>query len=290
MAAIRTEDSDYSVDSWYGIDEVSPFAEFRGDFADGTDYYFLNRKYFLNEQTFVNVRYADLYYDSGFGFSGSYLFGNNFFLGFSAGELSDVPGLPPFSPAFPLAWEAITISAGYRFNLGEKSFLAASIGYWDPDYFSDEDYFLDLYGKFYFDNARVKARITLPEDSDIEYYFLNANFQIIDNLVIGATYEGVDSDSYLSAGFTWKPEPFIIDGEIGEDYYDKTYYTLSGMYCINENNRFDVEVYKYEDIDALFTVKYKYTNDAGSFNLAYTFDNDDISSDSLTLSYAMFFE
>lgn len=291
MAAIYTDDFEYDTDTWYGIGEVYKYAEVNGLFIDGFDDFLLKGKFYVNEQTFAEINYLDAGSDDGFGIAGSYLFENNFFLGLSTGDIVNFPAAPVFSIRFPLAIDGTVISAGYRFNFGEKNFVAMSLDYCKPDYVgARDDFFLDVYGKWFFDNARVIAHLNLPKDSDIDPYFLlKGNLKVQENFVVGAAIENVLSETNISAGLTWKPEPFVIDGTVGVDFYDDFYFGLSGMYCFDENMLFGAEVSKSEDADAMFSAKFKYINDAGSFKLAYAFETD-TNPKMLTLDYTWFFE
>lgn len=281
---VEDGDFEWDVDSWYSIDEVYKYAEFGGGVYEG-DQFFTGFKYFINEQTFATINFEEESANTMY-LAGSYLFNNDFFLG-----------------AAILTNDHTKVSSGYRFNLtDEKSFVAASIDY--KDYKGkamiegkaiDNLFALEVNSKFFINNALIEAGFWVPDDSDVDTtYYFSSYIKVYDNLVIGADLIGKDSDLYASAGLTWKPEPFIVDAQVGVDGIDfdddKYFFYLSGMYRLNDNFSFGCEVDKYEDYDTEYSIKFKYATDKNTFAAVYAFDNDWCEDGYLWLNNTWYFE
>jgi hypothetical protein len=245
-----------ATDTWYQVEEQTPkvkaFAMFSdGDIVAGMDYS-------INDQTFLSIGTID---DGDFTImQGSYLFESGFFAGLACymGNSDDL----------------YIVSPGYRFSIGDDSYVALSLDYG----FEDGDHELlgyDLDAKYLFDNGKIYGQYYMFNDDfwDADVLDLGVRYAINDAVVIGLDYSDVDGTSLFLAGLTWTTDRVIVDFQTGEVFED-TMTCLSGLYKINDQFGVGAEVVIPEEGDEDYIVKFKYATDSSAFHMSYAIEDE----------------
>jgi len=267
MAAFPTVKApgSFEVDTIWSIDWDDPFYEFGINYNNNSDDFFAWGKYYLNDFTFADLFVGEDY----FNLNGSYLFDNGFFIGGAFIDDNDQ--------------DCFIIAPGYRFSLGERSYVALGLNYFDYD--DDEEFAFDINSKLYFDDARLIANLLIPEDSPIELY-IEPTFKISEDVVVGGALgylEDADEELAVAAGLTWQPENWIVDTILAFNYNhaDAYYFKVGGLYTFNNQFGIGADISKLEDTDTEFALKFKYQFDEKSdLKFYYEFE-----AENLTLTY-----
>lgn len=263
------------MDTWYTIDKEQQ--QFQGGIFDLRDYNTASLQWYWNDHTFVALEYADFFLYEGplelKSLRASYLWDFGLFTGLFVGNDS--------------ADTVILFSPGYRFSLGDDGYIAISLDYLSGDDY-DEIVGYDLDFKHYFTKGKLWGHLYYEDNIDQTLIQLGGNFKVADNLVVG--FKAMDMEfmdySRYSAGFTWTPQRFVVDGTVGhfgfkdEDY---TFYSVSGMFAVTDKLSLGAQYEKHPSIlgNPLFTLrgnqysfKIKYATDDYSVGLIYSFEND----------------
>lgn len=238
--------------TWYSIEKDSPYWLSFDSSRNTASVSGLGLKYYQNDQFFGEAAYTIVSGEIVPVYRGSYLLDNGFFVGLES-DVEDYHALAP----------------GYRYNFDARGYIAFSFDFLTFSGYNYTSYDLDF--KYFPDRMKILGQYYHDDGGDSLY--LAANFKATDTLVCGAEIFAGDSDTNYSAGLTWTPSKFIVDGEIGVQYGDN-FYDLSGMYLINGNLSAGLEFMKAGSDDSLVTYKFKHTGNGSSFALAFTPDYD----------------
>lgn len=262
MAAIPAP-QEFTVDTTWGIGWDDPFYEFGLNVNNNSDFFGVWGSYYKDDFTFANLEIGD----DLFNLNGSYLWENGFFIGAAFIDVDDADGF--------------VIAPGYRFSLGERSYLALGLDYDD----NSEEFALDINSKIYYDNARLIANLLIPEDSAINLY-IKPTFKVSDQVVVGGTLDYLEDASEeleVTAGLTWQPENWIVDTVLGFNYdHDDAYFLMvGGLYSFNDEFSLGADISKVEDSDTELALKFKYLFDEKS-NLKFYYE---FEAENLVLTY-----
>jgi hypothetical protein len=167
--------------------------------------------------------------------NGSYLFNTGFFAGIKYGTITNSGD----------KIEQTVFSPGYRYSFDDNSYIAFSVDY--SDYINDTTTIgYDLDFRYYQDTYKISGEVYKDEGENATAE-LETAFQFCDTFTAGLnlTYNGSHTD--FMTGFTWNPNPVILDFIYGYDGYH--YMTINGMYYLTENFAAGLQVYDEEGYD-----------------------------------------
>jgi hypothetical protein len=257
-----------SFDGWYYIEKDDPSATVRATFPENHND--LGMEYFINDQTFVNIYYADP--DKGDSIAylkGGYLFDNNVFVGLDLASDNDNT--------------QATVSPGYRFNLDDNCYVAVSLDYAVNDdmlYVDSGLIDLEISGRYYTNDSRVYGQIIFPNDdvtvNDDIFIYAGGAYQFDDNIVVGANFWQENGDTTVDLGATTVFDKLEAEGRL-VIADDANAVDCNVLYEFAANIKAGLEVSKVEHVsDPYLTVKGKYTiDDQNSAFLFYQFENGD---------------
>jgi hypothetical protein len=283
VSILNTGYSDLSFDEWYYIEKDDPSATVRGSFSDFVTRFGL--EYFQNDQTFLNLTFADYDHDyplfginSFTALKGSFLLENNFFVGLEYGDFDN------------LDITETVVSPGYRYNLdGDAGYIAVSMDY----AVSDEGFLdsgmidLEVSGRYYTDQSRVYGQLFLPNDdvigTDEMLLMVGGAYRYNDNVVFGANYITQDDYSYIEFGATTNFDKLGAELRITDDD-DTNEVDCNVLYSFADNIRAGLLVAKVEKVDDPYLVlKGKYTvDDKNAVILMHQLKNDSSDADAVT--------
>lgn len=264
---------DPGFESWYYIGKDGPSATVRGAFSKNVNY--LGGEYFLNDQTFANLTFADPDKgDSATYLKGSYLFKNGIFAGLDYGsykeDKKDV--------------SQVTLSPGYRFNLPKNAgYVAASMDYAASDEGRKDSGIVDfeVNGRYYIKDGRFYGQIIIPNDdvftNDEMYLFAGGAYKVAKNIVVGANLENQDDytrfDLGCTAGFGKLGLDFKLENV--DDANNATNFYASGVYSFTNQLRGGLQINKKDAVDDPYLfAKVKYSvNNQNSLVFIHRFEN-----------------
>jgi hypothetical protein len=238
-ADIHAADPITRMDTWYTITPAQ--SNFQAVGVLSSDYNVLGGEYYLNDQTFASL----ISFPEDTVLLGSYLFKNNFFLGFMY-ENSD-------KGVFTL------ISPGYRFGWGEDGYIALSA---ELHSIEDEEtyYNFDLDAIYFGDNLKFFGQLYSQDRNGITFYDLGLNYQFSETLTGGVFYNGDSNEnSTLSAGLTWIGSFMLLDASVSSDDDDDSLVKLSAMFNANQNLVIGAQINNYSDDDSIYYLKARYS-------------------------------
>jgi hypothetical protein len=214
--------------------------------------------YELNDHTYagfnLQIPPPDQGYDSITNVYGSYLFSFGLFV---AGDY--------------YAWGSeseLTLSPGYRYNLQDKGYLAASCNLKSQNNSGSEFAGYKVEGQYYDETKLISGRISLPKD-EVNTFEVESNFTATPEIIWGVNCNGGDYFNY-SAGLTWTKEAWVVDAAVGSDT-DKFFCSLNGLYKINDQFNLGLEN-KFGNGNPQYTLKAGCLNKLFTANLMYKID------------------
>jgi hypothetical protein len=183
-------------EGWYYITQDRPAATVRGAFGDG---YAFGAELFQTDQSFIDFYYYDPD-DSGsyLYLKGSYLYETGFFVGVDYGD------------------SQLTVAPGYRFDLDDHYYIAASLDYALNHQYSTSDsengyqssglIDLEVNGRYYDTDRRFYGQLIIPNGSvagsDDLFLLGGGAYQYNNNIVIGANLISRGNYNYFDIGFS----------------------------------------------------------------------------------------
>jgi hypothetical protein len=250
-------------EGWYYIEKDTPSGAVRGKFGDDNA---LGAEFFQNDQTFANLYFNDPENGSSVSYlKGSYLWDNQFFVGLDLGD------------------SQITFAPGFRYDLDDNCYIAASLDYAVNDEYSEyQDSGLidmEINGRYYTDLIRVYGQLVLPNEdvasSADTFLLVGGAYKYADNIIVGANLVTWGNYHYLEAGCSTTfdkagAELRFIDDD-GETKVD-----CNLLYSFTDNIRAGLETYKVEGVaDPYIIIKGRYTlDDQNSAILMYQLKNE----------------
>ncbi len=246
-----------NTDNWYSVSQEKPNVQI---YFNDHGFSKLGVKGYASEQTFFDVATkagnSDIDY-----FAGSFLFKNGFFLGgsYNGDSKNHISYIAP----------------GFRLSLNDAGFIALSCDYRTSNQADVDDKIVgyDVYYKYFVeDAAKIGGEVYFPKDEDT-YWWMGVNVKPADVLVVGAYYETQGDANNYHGGFTFTPEPLIIDAEIGDD--GTKYYAVSSMLMMSDTFRLGADYFKYRNKDdGSVHAKLNFGDEKANFILKYQFKND----------------
>jgi hypothetical protein len=238
-----------SFDGWYYIEKDDPSSTVRGTFGDDIA---LGAEFFQNDQSFINLSFADPDVGDAVTYlKGSYLFENGCFVGFDYGD------------------SQITFTPGYRLDLDENCYLAASLDYaFNHEYRDYKDSGLvdfEINGRYYTKESRLYGQLIIPNEdvtsSDDFYIYAGGAYQYSDNVVVGANYTQFAGDATFEIGCTTAFDELGLEARVvladTANVFD-----CNALYSFTENIRAGLEVQDVENVDDPYIIlKGKYAVD-----------------------------
>lgn len=240
---------------WFTIKPGSPYLTGAIDYSEDTQnygvYYFQNDQMFAELHDFVSGPYST------YCLRGSYLFDFGLFAGINRYQYSD-------------GGDQTYLSAGYRYNLDDQSYIAASLDQ-DLDHSATA---IDLDGVYFLDRMKVSGQLFLPDDEDL-ILDLGVNYQLNDSLVCGVKLNNVyDNLGYL-LGLTWSKDNLVLNGKTGNDaFFDETFLGAGVCYQATKELNIGADVTSYEgNSDPVLAFKVKYVTPGVNICFNYLVNN-----------------
>lgn len=262
---------------WYYSEQMAP-KELPYIIATGAllseDFYtsnsMLGTVLYINDFTFAELSNAQSkYVDERIFIKGSYLFKNNMFIGLD------------YCSADDSAYDPITVlSAGYRFEIGDKGFLALSGDYVSASFDSAFEYDLDF--RYYTDNARMYGQIYSVQGNWSTYHDggtyadFGLAYRFSEEFVAGIDVGSWDGYGYIRVGFTWYTDFMTLDlaADDNEDAGNNTLYFMD-MFKVNDNLKLGFSYFNPSDLEGIITIKGIYNIDAKTMiGAEYRLEND----------------
>jgi hypothetical protein len=240
-------------EGWYYIEKDTPSGAARGKFGDDNA---LGAEYFQNDQTFANLYLNDPENGSSVTYlKGSYLLDNQFFVGLDLGD------------------SQITFAPGFRYNLDDNCYIAASLDYAVNDEYSGyQDSGLidmEINGRYYTDLMRVYGQLILPNDDVVTsadtFLLVGGAYKYADNIIVGGALATWGGKHYLEAGCSTTFDKAGAELRfIDDDGATKVDCNL--LYSFTDQIRAGLETYKKEGVsDPYIIIKGRYTLDEKNF-------------------------
>jgi hypothetical protein len=260
-----TNEGNYSIDTrtdtWYSIAPTAPYWQAAYRHVGNMDVTTFFGEWYQKDQLFVSAKLVDVT-GGGTELRASYLFNFGLFLGLD--YLSPDPGSNT-------TW----FSPGFRFDLGDDSYLALSADYYSSASVDEiRNYDLDL--KYYTEMMFVFAEINATKSAYTNYDF-GLNYQVNDLWVLGAKLYFQGNHTGYMAGFTLTTDPAIVDFTYSNDSASDSYYKIGAMFNLTDSIGLGFEYYTIgvSGIDPDYTINFKYLiNDNAKFKISYELEND----------------
>jgi hypothetical protein len=255
-------------EGWYYIEKDAPGVTARGSLGSGVAF---AAEYFQNDQTFADFYFYDPDTSGSYLYlKGSYLFENDFFVGVDYGD------------------SQLTFAPGYRLDLDDNCYVAASLDYAVNHQYSTSDspngyqgsglVDVEFNGRYYTTDSRVYGQFIIPNGdvAGIDDLFLlgGGAYQYTDNIVLGANLISWGDYTYYEFGCTAAFEqieaefrylnnddadeidcnviyPFTDQIRAGlelKDVFDNPYIILKGKYTVDTQNA-AVLMYQFQNGD-----------------------------------------
>jgi hypothetical protein len=247
----NTSFSQVKTDTWFAINPDEPRL-----IAGGTqtnDYSEVGIGAYWNDQTFVEVYTMD-----GFsGISGSYLFKNNIFVGldYAPDGIFDV-----------------VLGLGYRFDFGERNYVAISVDYNGGGGPIEGLLGYDLDFRVYGEKLEFFGQLYFLENYD-DFHYAGLNYQFSDTFVAGAFVEFFSDNTSFGVGLTWSPDKWIVD-LLAIDYGSYNESDFSVMYQVADKFWLGIGGMNNSiNVDPFYSIKGKYDFAGGQLRVAYQLDN-----------------
>jgi hypothetical protein len=185
-----------SFEGWYYIEKDTPGVTARGSLGNGTAF---GAEFFQSDQDFVNFYYYDPDNSGSYLYlKGSCLFENDFFVGVDYGD------------------SQLTVAPGFRLDLDDNCYVAASLDYAVNHQYSTSDspngyqssglVELEINGRYYTADSRVYGQFIIPNGdvAGIDDLFLlgGGAYQYQNNIILGANLVSWGDYSYYEVGCT----------------------------------------------------------------------------------------
>lgn len=265
-------------DTWFSVTKQPTPLVYAGVRSGMEDTYGVG--FYQNDQTFVELMYDhDPSYDSDLtNFKGSYLLSDGIFIGLDYQSFS--------------AANYTYLAPGYRYNFGDRGYLALSADYLQSDtpfYKKAFDlYCYELNFNYYWDNAKLSGQLfSYPTMNSQSVFMLQGDYRASETVTFGAeVFKDIfyDKLQYL-AGITWSSDGFVIDGFYGSLGIPRSapinqYIVVSGMYDFTAQFSSGAEFLRQTGGDRMYlTMKAKYTDNKNNFVLSYRLENADFDSE-----------
>jgi hypothetical protein len=253
-----------SFEGWYYIEKDAPSATVRGTLGDDIAF---GAESFQNDQSFINLSFSDPDVGGAVTYlKGSYLCENGCFVGLDYGD------------------SQITFAPGYRLDLDENCYLAASLDYAfnheDSAYKDSGIVAIEFNSRYYTTDSRVYGQLIIPNDdvtiSDDIYIYAGGAYKYSDNIVLGANFTRKYGDSTFEIGCTTAFDELGLEARaVLADTADV--FDCNALYSFTENIRAGLEIQDVENVDDPYIIlkgNYK-LDDQNSAILMYQLKNGD---------------
>jgi len=259
-------------DLWYTVTPEEPFRQIGYYNVPELKKYELSSQIYQNDQTFFNISYEDhshelsipewgidLYSDI-MDINASYLFDSGIFIGLEHNRHLNIENTMESTAT----WDTnnITfISPGFRYNYSQNSYVAFSVDILDDEE-ETETYGYEFNLKHFQDKIYWETNI-YHYLSDYSNHDTNINCQLnyqFSNQLVGGISSYFYQNDYLDdsfyAGFTWTPQPLIINFRYNYQSSDTNSQSLYAIYQANQNIGLGLQLYKSSEIPK---TSYSYT-------------------------------